>query len=119
MALVLPQLQGKLTGMSVRVPTPAVSLVDVVFEIKKSATKEEINAALKKASEGELKGILGYCEESLVSVDFKGDEQSSIVDSRATMVLEGNMVKILSWYDNEWGYSTRVVDLCDKVAREL
>lgn len=114
-ALVLPQLEGKLNGMAMRVPTPAVSVVDVVFELEKEVTKETINEAIKKASENDMKGIIGYCDESLVSVDFKGDERSSILDSRATMVLQGNMVKILSWYDNEWGYSNRVVDLIDYI----
>ncbi len=114
-ALVLPQLEGKLNGMAMRVPTPAVSVVDVVLELRKPVTKEEINAVLKKASETYMKGILGYCDESLVSIDFKEDDRSSIIDSRATMVLEGNMVKLLSWYDNEWGYSNRLVDLTDYI----
>ena len=118
-ALVLPQLKGKLGGMSLRVPTPAVSVVDVVFDLKKNVTKEEVNAALKNASETYMKGILGYCEEPLVSVDFKGDSRSSIVDAMSTMVMEDNMVKILSWYDNEWGYSTRVVDLVDFVVKKM
>ena len=118
-ALVLPQLKGKLGGMSLRVPTPAVSVVDVVFELKKNATKEEVNEALKNAAETYMKGILGYCEEPLVSVDFKGDSRSSIVDAMSTMVMEDNMVKILSWYDNEWGYSTRVVDLVDFVVKRM
>lgn len=114
-ALVLPQLEGKLNGMAIRVPTPAVSVVDVVFELEKPATKEAINEALKKASETDMKGVLGFCDEPLVSVDFKGDSQSSIVDGLSTMVLEGNMAKVLSWYDNEWGYSNRVVDLIDYI----
>ena len=117
-ALVLPQLKGKLNGFSLRVPTPAVSIVDVAFELKKNVTKEEVNAALKKASEGELKGILGYTEEPLVSIDFKGDERSSIIDALSTMVIEGNMVKIVSWYDNEWGYSNRVIDLMEYVIKK-
>lgn len=118
-SLVLPQLKGKLNGMAMRVPTPAVSVVDIVFEVKKSTTKEEVNAALKKASqEGALKGILGFCEEPLVSIDFKEDPRSSIVDALSTMVLEGNMVKILSWYDNEWGYSNRAVDLMEYVIKK-
>ncbi len=99
-SLVLPQLKGKLNGMAMRVPTPAVSVVDIVFEVKKNTTKEEVNAALKKAADGEMKGILGYTEEPLVSIDFKEDERSSIIDALSTMVLEGNMVKVLSWYDN-------------------
>ncbi len=117
-SLVLPQLKGKLNGMAMRVPTPAVSVVDIVFEVKKATSKEEVNAALKKASEGELKGILGFCEEPLVSIDFKEDERSSIVDADSTMVLEGNMVKVLSWYDNEWGYSNRAVDLMEYVIKK-
>ena len=114
-SLVLPQLQGKLNGMAIRVPTPAVSLVDVVFELKQETGKEEVNEALKRAAEGDLKGILGYCDEPLVSVDFKQDPRSSIVDAQSTMVMEGNMLKVLSWYDNEWGYSNRVVDVIKMV----
>ncbi|MCQ2550627.1 MAG: type I glyceraldehyde-3-phosphate dehydrogenase [Clostridia bacterium] len=117
-SLVLPQLEGKLNGMAMRVPTPAVSVVDVVFEVSKSVTKEEVNEALKKASETYMKGILGYCDEPLVSIDFKHDERSSIVDSLSTMVQEGNMVKVLSWYDNEWGYSNRVVDLIQYIIKK-
>jgi len=117
-SLVLPQLKGKLNGMAMRVPTPAVSVVDIVFELKKKVTKEEVNAALKKASEGPLKGILGYTEEPLVSIDFKGDTRSSIIDGLSTMVLEDNMVKVVSWYDNEWGYSNRVVDLIEYVIKK-
>lgn len=110
-SLVLPQLKGKLNGMAIRVPTPAVSLVDVVFELEKNTTKEEVNAALKKAAETSLKGIMNYTEEPLVSVDFKGDPASSTVDGLSTMVLEDDLVKVLSWYDNEWGYSSRAIDL--------
>ncbi|MDR0570307.1 MAG: type I glyceraldehyde-3-phosphate dehydrogenase [Clostridiales Family XIII bacterium] len=117
-ALVLPQLKGKLNGFSLRVPTPAVSVVDVALEIGKAATKEEINAALKKASETDLKGVMGYSDEPLVSVDYKGDPRSSIVDALSTMVVEGNMVKVLSWYDNEWGYSNRVVDLIEYIIKK-
>jgi glyceraldehyde 3-phosphate dehydrogenase len=117
-SLVLPQLKGKLNGMAMRVPTPAVSVVDIVFELKKNVTKEEVNAALKKAAEGPLKGILGYEEEPLVSIDFKGDTRSSIVDALSTMVLEDNMVKVVSWYDNEWGYSNRAVDLMEYVIKK-
>ncbi|MFA5527522.1 MAG: type I glyceraldehyde-3-phosphate dehydrogenase [Peptostreptococcales bacterium] len=112
-ALVLPQLQGKLNGMAMRIPSPAVSVVDLVCEIEKTATAEELNAAFKKASENELKGILGYSDEPLVSIDYKEDSRSSIVDGLSTMVLEGNMVKVVSWYDNEWGYSSRVADLIE------
>ncbi len=109
--LVIPELNGKLNGMAIRVPTPDVSLVDLVVELEKTATAEEINAAFKKAAEGKLKGILGYCEEPLVSVDYTGNPLSSIVDAKSTMVLDNNFVKILSWYDNEWGFSCRMVDL--------
>ncbi len=117
-SLVLPQLKGKLNGMAMRVPTPAVSVVDIVFELKKNVTKEEVNAALKKAAEGPLKGILGYTEEPLVSIDFKEDPRSSIIDALSTMVLEDNMVKVVSWYDNEWGYSNRAVDLMEYVIKK-
>lgn len=116
-ALVLPELKGKLNGFSVRVPVPTVSMVDVVFEVEKQATAEEINNALKAASEGELKGILGYSDEPLVSSDYIGDSHSSIVDGLSTMVID-NMVKVVSWYDNEWGYSERVVDLAKLVANK-
>ncbi|MDU5081083.1 type I glyceraldehyde-3-phosphate dehydrogenase [Tissierella carlieri] len=116
-ALVLPELKGKLNGFSVRVPVPTVSMVDVVFEVEKSATAEEINKALKEASEGELKGILGYSDEPLVSSDYIADPRSSIVDGLSTMVID-NMVKVIAWYDNEWGYSERVVDLAKLVANK-
>lgn len=115
--LVLPHLKGKMNGISLRVPTPAVSVVDVVMELEKEVTKEEINETVRIASETYMKGIMGYCNESLVSIDFKGDEFSSILDSRATMVLKGNMVKLLAWYDNEWGYSCRIVDLINYVIK--
>lgn len=118
-ALVIPELKGKLDGYSLRVPTPTVSIVDAVFEVKKATTAEEVNAALKAASEGPMKGILGFSEEPLVSMDFKGDERSSIVDAELTAVMEGNMVKVVSWYDNEWGYSTRLTDLAAKIAKAL
>ena len=114
-ALVLPELKGKLNGFSVRVPVPTVSMVDVVFEVENKATAEEINQALKEASEGELKGILGYSDEPLVSSDYIADPRSSIVDGLSTMAID-NMVKVVSWYDNEWGYSERVVDLAKLVA---
>ena len=109
--LVLPELKGKLDGFALRVPTPTVSVVDLVAEVEKETTAEEVNAALKEAAEGALKGILGYEEEQLVSMDYKGDPRSSIIDASLTTVMEGNMVKVVSWYDNEWGYSMRVVDL--------
>lgn len=118
-AKVLPQLEGKLNGFSVRVPTPTVSLVDLVCELKKNVTVEELNKALKEASETSLKGILGYSEKPLVSVDYKQDSRSSIIDGLSTMVLDNNMVKVVSWYDNEWGYSTRTVDLVNYVVRSM
>lgn len=118
-ALVLPQLKGKLNGMAMRVPTPNVSVVDLVAELKKPASVEEINGALKAAAEGPLKGILDYTERPLVSKDFNGDSHSSIVDALSTMVIEGNLVKVVSWYDNEWGYSNRVVDLTAYVADKM
>jgi glyceraldehyde 3-phosphate dehydrogenase len=109
--LVRPELNGKLDGMSVRVPTPNVSVVDLVAELGKEATAEAVNAELKAASEGALKDILGYTEDPVVSIDFNGDPRSSIVDAGVTKVIEGNMLKLLSWYDNEWGYSNRLKDL--------
>ncbi len=117
-ARVIPELEGKLNGFAMRVPTPTVSVVDLVVELEKEATAEEVNAALKKASEGKMKGILGYSDEPLVSIDYKGDDRSSIIDGLSTMVI-GNMVKVVSWYDNEWGYSQRVVDLAKLVANNL
>jgi glyceraldehyde 3-phosphate dehydrogenase len=109
--LVLPELKGKLNGMAIRVPTPNVSIVDLVAELDKKAAVEEVNAALKKASEGPLKGIMHYSDEPIVSCDLNGNEHSSIVDAPLSMVLEGKMAKVLSWYDNEWGYSCRLRDL--------
>ncbi len=109
--LVIPELEGKLNGFSLRVPTSDVSVVDLVVETEKAVTREEVNAALKAAAEGSMKGILNYSEEPLVSIDYVGDAASSTVDSLSTMVMEGNMVKVLSWYDNEWGYSNRCADL--------
>ncbi len=114
-AQVIPEMEGKLTGYAIRVPIPTVSITDVVFEIEKEATVEEINAAIKKASENEMKDILGYSDEKLVSIDFQGDSRSSIFDADLTLV-NGNMIKVASWYDNEWGYSNRVVDLAKLVA---
>jgi glyceraldehyde 3-phosphate dehydrogenase len=110
-SLVLPQLKGKLDGLAIRVPTPNVSLVDLVFESRKKTSKEEVNAALKAAAEAPLKGIMVYCEEPLVSRDFNGSPASSSVDALSTNVIAGNLVKVMSWYDNEWGYSNRVLDL--------
>ena len=108
---VIPELNGKLTGMSFRVPTPDVSVVDLTCRLEKSATYDEICAAMKKASEGELKGILGYTEDAVVSTDFTSDPRTSIFDAKAGIALNGNFVKVISWYDNEWGYSNKVVDL--------
>jgi glyceraldehyde 3-phosphate dehydrogenase len=116
--LVLPELKGKLDGISLRVPTPNVSIVDFVAEVGKNTSKEEVNAAMKKAADGPLRGILQYSEEPLVSVDFRGNSHSSILDAPYTSVIEGNMVKLLSWYDNEWGYSCRVVDLIKYIAEQ-
>ena len=118
-ALVLPQLKGKLNGFSLRVPTPTVSVTDLVCEVKRDTTVEEVNDVLKKACEGELKGIMGFSDEPLVSIDYKGDERSSIIDGLSTMVIGGNMVKVVSWYDNEWGYSNRVVDLVNYIAERM
>jgi len=109
--LVLPHLKGRLDGMAIRVPTPNVSVVDLVADIEKETTAEAVNAALKEAAEGPMKGILQYCVEPLVSIDFNGNPHSSILDASLTKVLEGKMVKVLSWYDNEWGYSSRLKDL--------
>jgi glyceraldehyde 3-phosphate dehydrogenase len=118
-AKVLPELEGKLNGFSLRVPTPTVSLVDLVCELEKKATVEEINKAFKDASEGSMKGILGYSDKPLVSIDYRGDNRSSIVDGLSTMIMEDDMVKIVAWYDNEWGYSERTVDLVQYVAERL
>ena len=115
-ALVLPELKGKFDGISVRVPTPNVSLVDVVIEVEKDTTAEEVNRALKDSANEELRGILAFSEEPLVSSDFKRNSNSSIVDAEYTKVIGGNLVKILSWYDNEWGYSCRVRDLVKFIA---
>lgn len=117
-SLVLPELKGKLNGGAVRVPTPNVSLVDLVAELEKEVTAEEVNAAFKEAAEGELKGILAYSEEPLVSSDYNGDPASSTIDALSTMVMEGSMVKVISWYDNESGYSNRVVDLVEYIAEK-
>src|SRR6478672_322431 len=115
-ALVLPELKGKFDGISVRVPTPNVSLVDVVMDLEKDATAEEVNRAFKDAANEELRGILAFCEEPLVSVDFRKNSNSSIVDAEYTKVINGHLVKVLSWYDNEWGYSCRVRDLVKYIA---
>jgi glyceraldehyde 3-phosphate dehydrogenase len=117
--LVIPEMAGKLDGFAMRVPTPNVSVVDLVAQVEKKTSKEEVNAALKKASEeGPLKGYLGYEEHELVSADFRGDPRSSSVDSLCTLVVGGNLVKVISWYDNEWGYSCRVRDLIDYLGKK-
>lgn len=118
-ALVLPHLAGKLNGYAMRVPTPNVSIVDCVFTTEKDISVESVNAALKKAAEGPLKGILGYSEEPLVSADYTTDPRSSIVDAAMTMCVDGNQVKVLSWYDNEYGYSNRLCDLAVMVGSKL
>ena len=115
-SLVIPELKGRLDGMAIRVPTPNVSVVDLTAELSSSATAEEINAAMKKASEGPMKGILQYVDEPLVSIDFNHDPASSSFDALSTKVIGGKMVKVLSWYDNEWGYSCRLVDLAKYVS---
>jgi glyceraldehyde 3-phosphate dehydrogenase len=111
LSLVIPALKGKMDGMAIRVPTPNVSVVDLVVELKKETTAEELNRVLKTYAEGKLKGILSFCEEQLVSIDFNGNPHSSIVDGPSTKVIGGKLAKILSWYDNEWGFSNRMVDL--------
>ncbi len=116
-ALVVPELKGKMHGLSLRVPTSTVSLVDLVVELEKEVTEQEVNAALKAGSDCKP-NYLGYTEDPVVSIDFKGDARSSIVDGQSTMVLGGNMVKVLSWYDNEWGYSNRVADLISFIAKK-
>jgi len=118
-ALVIPELKGKFDGFALRVPTPTVSIVDFVCEVEKATTAEEVNAAFKAAAEGPMQGILGYSEEPLVSMDYKGDPRSSIIDAQMTNVLGGNLVKVVTWYDNEWGYSVRTADLAMKLAQSL
>lgn len=115
--LVLPELKGKLTGMSFRVPVADVSVVDLTARLKTPATYEEIKAAMKEASEGELKGILGYTEDEVVSEDFKGDARTSIFDAKAGIALSNNFVKVVSWYDNEWGYSNKLIDLVQEIGK--
>jgi len=117
--LVIPELKGKLDGYAMRVPTPDVSVVDLVSLVEKPTTADEVNAALKKAAEGPMKGILQYVEEELVSKDFTGNPHSSMVDAGFTKVIDGNLVKVIAWYDNEWGYSCRVRDLINFVAKSL
>ena len=112
---IIPELEGKLNGMATRVPTPTGSLIDLIVTLDKDVTVEQVNAAVKKAADGEMKGILEYCDDPIVSVDIIHNPHSSIFDAQSTMVIGGNMVKVLSWYDNEWGYSCRVVDLIGKL----
>jgi glyceraldehyde 3-phosphate dehydrogenase len=119
LAKVIPELEGKFDGFSLRVPTPTVSVVDFVAEVERSTTAEELNAAFEKAATGPMKGILGITREPLVSSDFKGDDRSSIVDGLSTMVMGGTMVKVVAWYDNEWGYSVRTADLAARLAKSL
>jgi glyceraldehyde 3-phosphate dehydrogenase len=117
--LVLPEVKGKLDGFAMRVPTPNVSVVDLVCEVAKDTSIEEVNAAFREAASGSMKGILSVCDEPLVSKDFNGNSNSSIVDSALTNVIDKRLVKVLSWYDNEWGYSCRVIDLCKKIGERL
>jgi glyceraldehyde 3-phosphate dehydrogenase len=119
LALVIPDLKGKFDGFSLRVPTPTVSVVDFTADVARPTTVEEVNEAFRTAAAGPLKGILGVSDEPLVSTDFRGDSRSSIIDADSTMVLGGTMVKVISWYDNEWGYSCRVADLIGFVAARL
>ncbi|MBD0344497.1 MAG: type I glyceraldehyde-3-phosphate dehydrogenase [Coleofasciculus sp. Co-bin14] len=116
--LVLPELKGKLNGIALRVPTPNVSVVDLVVQVEKPTITEQVNSVLKEAAEGKLKGILAFSDEQLVSTDYKGHDASSIVDASLTMVMGGDMVKVVAWYDNEWGYSQRVVDLAELIAQK-
>jgi glyceraldehyde 3-phosphate dehydrogenase len=118
-SMVLPELEGKLDGYAIRVPTPTVSIVDSVIELEKSTTVEAVNAALKAAADGPMKGYLGFETKPLVSMDYKGDSRSSIVDAALTKIMDGNMVKVVSWYDNEWGYSCRATDLAAILADSL
>ena len=117
-SLVIPELKGKFDGFAVRVPTSTVSVVDFVCTVRKNTTTEEVNAAFKAASEGAMKGILGYSEEPLVSIDYKQDQRSSIIDALSTKVMNGNLVKVFTWYDNEWAYSVRVTDLIEYLAKK-
>jgi len=119
LAKVIPEMKGKFDGFAFRVPTPTVSIVDMVIELEKEVSIDEVNKVLKDAADGDLKGIMGYTEELLVSMDYKGNPLSSIIDSDLTKVLGGNMVKVVSWYDNEWGYSSRTVDMAALIANNL
>ncbi|MDD5409658.1 MAG: type I glyceraldehyde-3-phosphate dehydrogenase, partial [Candidatus Omnitrophica bacterium] len=117
-SLVIPELKGKLDGFAIRVPTPNVSVVDLTAMLAKKATIEELNAAFKSASEGAMKGILGYTEDPVVSIDFNHCALSSILDAKITKIIQDDFVKVLAWYDNEWGYSNRVVDLCEYIVKK-
>jgi glyceraldehyde 3-phosphate dehydrogenase len=119
LSLVIPELKGKLDGFSLRVPTPTVSIIDLTMTLSRSASAQEINDAFRKAEAGAMKGILGVCDEPLVSMDFKGDSRSSIVDSALTKVIGENFAEVLSWYDNEWGYSCRIADITRLIASKL
>jgi glyceraldehyde 3-phosphate dehydrogenase len=117
-SLVIPELKGKLDGFAIRVPTPNVSVVDLTVMLAKKTTVEELNAAFKAAAEGAMKGILGYTEDPVVSIDFNHCALSSIVDAKITKIIQDDFVKVLAWYDNEWGYSNRVVDLCEYIVKK-
>jgi glyceraldehyde 3-phosphate dehydrogenase len=117
--VVIPELDGKLDAFALRVPTSTVSLIDLTVEVERETSTDELRSVFKEAAEGKLKGILGYSEEPLVSVDYKGDSRSSIVDAEYTQAMQGNLVKVVSWYDNEWGYSVRLIDLANFVAERL
>ena len=117
-ALVIPELKGKLNGIAMRVPTPNVSVVDLVVQVEKKTITEEVNDALRAATEAELKGVLAYTDLPLVSSDFRKTDCSSTIDGQLTLVMDGDMVKVIAWYDNEWGYSQRVVDLAELVAEK-
>ncbi|RKZ22116.1 type I glyceraldehyde-3-phosphate dehydrogenase, partial [bacterium] len=117
--LIFPELEGKLHAIAARVPVPDGSLIDFVCEVERSTTKEEVNEAFKRAAEGELKGILEYCEDPIVSSDIIGNPHSAIFDSLLTEVVEGNLVKVVAWYDNEWGYSNRLVELTAYIGERL
>ncbi len=117
--LVIPELEGKLNGFAIRVPTPTVSLVDVTYEVEKNTTIEEVNEIYKKAAEGPMKGVLGYSDLPLVSIDYRQNPNSATIDALSTLVMEDNLVKVVAWYDNEWGYSCRVIDLAKLVASKM
>ena len=117
-ALVIPEMKGKLNGIALRVPTPNVSVVDLVAQVERKTFTEQLNEVLQNAANGHMKGILGYSDEPLVSTDYKGANDSSVVDSSLTLVMDGDLIKVVAWYDNEWGYSQRVVDLAELVSEK-